>query len=131
MHAGNHWGVPCTIPQSGVKKSKIYARAHANRWHAHSGRSLKPVLVTPAFLPCRRRLLVMVSNSLMSMVLSSLESNISKIILTSCRAQSWCYYCWWHVQCKHSHGHPCIVQSKPMALSLMQSYSSKTVLTPC
>lgn len=129
-----------------------HAHAHANRWHAHSGCSLKPVLVTPAFLPCRRRLLVMVSNSLMSMVLSSLESNISKIILTSCRAQSWCCHCWWQtcqrpclhpaeqthgaviVEVKHLNNHPNTLQSNQgklqfVTLALVMMTPSFTITT--
>ena len=51
---------------------------------AHSVGALKPVRVTPAFLLCFRRLDVMVSNSAWSIVLSSLQSNISKMSLTSC-----------------------------------------------
>ena len=56
-------------------------------WSTHSAGSVKPVLLTLTLLPCRCRLSVMVSNSFMSMVPSLLESNISKIILTSCSIQ--------------------------------------------
>jgi len=83
------------------------------------------------------------------MVLSSLESNISKIILTSCRANSWCCHCRWQtcqrsllhlaqpihgaviVEVKHLKSHPCILQSKLMVLSLLVANMSKNILTSC